>query len=48
MVNWIAWNGTIFVCWTELLEIELFWYLDVGQQKLHLYKAELFELELFD
>ena len=33
MLNWIAWNGTVFVCYTELLEIGLFWYLSVCKKK---------------
>ena len=24
ILNWIVWNETVFVCWTELFEIELF------------------------
>ena len=47
MLNWIAWNRTIFVCETELFQIGLFWYLTVCK-KLYLYKNELFELEPFD
>ena len=23
MLNWIAWNETVFICWTELFEMEL-------------------------
>ncbi len=35
MLNWTAWNRTVFdietvhLCLTELFEIELFWYLTV-------------------
>ena len=29
MLNWIAWNGPVFVCKTELFEIVLFWHLTV-------------------
>ena len=39
MLNWIAWNRTVFVfepvylCSTELFEMELFWHLTVWKQK---------------
>ena len=33
---------------TELLYIELFWYLTVCKQNMCLYKTELAELELFE
>ena len=32
MLNWIVWNGTVFVCETELLEIEPFWHFTVLKQ----------------
>ena len=44
ILNWIVWNGTVFVSWTEMFEIELFWHLTVCKQNY----TELFELELFD
>ena len=47
-LNWIVWNGNVFVCWNELLGMELFWHLTLCKQKLYLYQTELFELELFD
>ena len=37
MLNWIVWNGTVFACWTELLEIELFWNLTECKQKVYLF-----------
>ena len=51
--NWIVWKGTVFdlkvyLRWTELFEMELFWHLTECKQKLHLYETELFELDLFD
>ena len=42
MLNWIVWNRNIFVCVTELFEIEQFLTL-----KLYLRKTELFEIERF-
>ena len=42
MLNWIIWNGTVFVRWTEFFEIELFLTL-----KMNLRLTELFETELF-
>ena len=24
MMHWIVWTGAVFVCWTELFELELF------------------------
>ena len=38
----------MYLCKTELFEIELFWHLTECWQKLYLYKTELFELELLD
>ena len=35
MLKWIVWNGTVFVCQTELFERELFLYLIVSKQKLY-------------
>ena len=36
----------MYLCLTELFEIELFWHLNECKQKLYLYLIELFELEL--
>ena len=33
---------------TELINIKLFWHLNVCKQNLYLYQTELTELELFD
>ena len=32
MPNWIIWNRTVFVCWTELFEIEQFLHSTLGKQ----------------
>ena len=33
MLNWVVLKGTVFVCKTELFEIEQFGYLNVCKQK---------------
>ena len=45
MLNWIVWNKTVFdietvLRPTELLEIELFWYLTVCKQKNYTYTKQ--------
>ena len=48
MLNWIAWDGTVFVCLTWLFEIERLSILKLRVNKnLYLYQAELLEIELF-
>ena len=34
MLDWIVINRTVFICWTELFEMELFWHLTTCQQKI--------------
>ena len=34
----------VYLHWTELFNIELFWHLTVCKQNLHLYKTELADL----
>ena len=35
MLNWLVWNGTVFVWYSELFEIELFWYWNCTYAKLY-------------
>ena len=54
MLNWIAWNGTVFDIETVLtlnlisFNMELFWHLTVCKYNLYLYQIELAELGLFE
>ena len=48
MLNWTALDIIVFVCYTKLFEIELFWHLTACKQNLYLYWTELLKLELFD
>ena len=43
MLNWIVWNESVFICSTELFEMQLF-----STLKLYLHLTKLFEIELFD
>ena len=38
----------LYLLWTELLNIELFWHLTVCKQNLYLYLTEFAKLELFE
>ena len=45
MLNSIVWNGTVFVCYTESFDIELFWYLIVCTKTCTYAKVNFFKLK---